>query len=642
MKTGKGKARCKQAVAEVRQHSSCGIISSNGRFRCVVTGRKTCFHLSGSILLFNSSKMTRTATRGARTKVPVDSSICLAGTAITCCVVFCFVLGARDFLWGQSLLARSAGGARAWNLVLVMMIWPGVAPGLSAGKHGICLKTSKDSINGSNNCSCWRFTSASWVFVSGGISPEEETKPCFFFGSRDSCLCAMHQSLKELRHARRQREQETKQKPKAKPNQKTTNNKTHTNTTNTTNPFVTINISGASAKIPITSLFDHQVCDRVPNKASYTGFGTRLAVERVKLHSCGPQATAFYEWACREWNESLRTEHEGRQWSLVCEDPNYHIPMTRSLRVGRERSWSSPSGSVLFLAQSGCAAQDHVQSGLRLTWMVSRQHCQTTAVCRILPSFDWARLRISPELAACLAAAVTLQMPRIRGSSSSGRFLQITPCSNILRCHPKGPCNKISVSQWVSRAREAALTKEPAAPETTSWPWSKDTRHFKCLHHLHCFPSPRKMHGTRGRRNNHLLEHPAWKEGFRINATSIFCSPNPGMTCWRAVLRFNMFAKSVQALIVDFSRLGWQVGTRKVRFALPPTIFLAGKKLWKRRTRSTEAVCSRPRCVGGTGKMARILNSVTKLLEVPGVAAWLRLFTEDALRCPAWSFRDRW
>ena len=46
-------------------------------------------------------------------------------------------------------------------------------------------------------------------------------RPQWFFCSRDCCLCAMHQSVKELRHARRQREQETKQKPKAKPNQKT-------------------------------------------------------------------------------------------------------------------------------------------------------------------------------------------------------------------------------------------------------------------------------------------------------------------------------------------------------------------------------------------------------------------------------------
>ena len=61
----------------------------------------------------------------------------------------------------------------------------------------------------------------------------------FFFCSRDCCLCAMHQSVKELRHARRQREQETNQKPKAKPNQKTTKNKTHTKTKHhkTTNPF---------------------------------------------------------------------------------------------------------------------------------------------------------------------------------------------------------------------------------------------------------------------------------------------------------------------------------------------------------------------------------------------------------------------
>ena len=47
---------------------------------------KTCFHLSGSILLLNSSQMTcklNAASRGTRTKVPVDSSICSAGAAVT-------------------------------------------------------------------------------------------------------------------------------------------------------------------------------------------------------------------------------------------------------------------------------------------------------------------------------------------------------------------------------------------------------------------------------------------------------------------------------------------------------------------------------------------------------------------------------
>ena len=47
---------------------------------------------------------------------------------------------------------------------------------------------------------------------------------------------------------------------------------------------------------------------RVPNKASYTGFGTRLVVERVRHHSCGPSTSpqhSITEWAC--WNEIGRS-----------------------------------------------------------------------------------------------------------------------------------------------------------------------------------------------------------------------------------------------------------------------------------------------------------------------------------------------
>ena len=41
--------------------------------------------------------------------------------------------------------------------------------------------------------------------------------------------------------------------------------------------------------------------------------------------------------------------------------------MTRSLRVGGERSdWSSPSGSVLFLKQSGCAGLRPVRTPAHL------------------------------------------------------------------------------------------------------------------------------------------------------------------------------------------------------------------------------------------------------------------------------------
>ena len=69
-----------------------------------------------------------------------------------------------------------------------------------------------------------------------------------FFCSRDCCLCAVHQSVKELRHARSRGKQETKpnktqkqaNKPKNqnKPKQTTKNkNPQNQNTTNTTNPF---------------------------------------------------------------------------------------------------------------------------------------------------------------------------------------------------------------------------------------------------------------------------------------------------------------------------------------------------------------------------------------------------------------------
>ena len=64
-----------------RQPSNRSIISSNFRFLCFITGRKTCF-----ILLFNTSYMTRklnAGSRGARTEVPVGSSVCSAGAAVT-------------------------------------------------------------------------------------------------------------------------------------------------------------------------------------------------------------------------------------------------------------------------------------------------------------------------------------------------------------------------------------------------------------------------------------------------------------------------------------------------------------------------------------------------------------------------------
>ena len=44
------------------------------------------------------------------------------------------------------------------------------------------------------------------------------------------------------------------------------------------------------------------------SKASYTGFGTRLVVERVRHHSCGPSMRpqhSITEWAC--WNEMGRS-----------------------------------------------------------------------------------------------------------------------------------------------------------------------------------------------------------------------------------------------------------------------------------------------------------------------------------------------
>ena len=47
---------------------------------------------------------------------------------------------------------------------------------------------------------------------------------------------------------------------------------------------------------------------KVPSKASYTGFGTRLVVERVRHHSCGPSISpqhSITEWAC--WNEMGRS-----------------------------------------------------------------------------------------------------------------------------------------------------------------------------------------------------------------------------------------------------------------------------------------------------------------------------------------------
>ena len=50
------------------------------------------------------------------------------------------------------------------------------------------------------------------------------------------------------------------------------------------------------------------VSAKIPSKASYTGFGTRLVVERVRHHSCGPSIRpqhSITEWAC--WNEMGRS-----------------------------------------------------------------------------------------------------------------------------------------------------------------------------------------------------------------------------------------------------------------------------------------------------------------------------------------------
>ena len=71
------------------------------------------------------------------------------------------------------------------------------------------------------------------LFHTGNKGGSHAHAPCtivpllYFFCSRDCCLCTMHQSVKELRHARSKGKQQTPRKPN-KSNQKPQTN-THTN-----------------------------------------------------------------------------------------------------------------------------------------------------------------------------------------------------------------------------------------------------------------------------------------------------------------------------------------------------------------------------------------------------------------------------